>query len=211
MKKFKYLALTAVLLSFVVFTACGTTPPPAENTPPTNEEPAAPAETPDDTTAEVSSGATVSVTTDFATLQDALKATGDKASWIAATSADVDASGQTLTVDGHFADPHGTDPARKLALYTQNEDHQVTASFTLTVDKLVVNSPGFYIANGTVKGDVEVNEDGFKFQAGKDTDGNAVTPGIDGNLTFSTQAQLDAFNALDAAEKGNVTGTVSAK
>jgi len=207
MKKLKFITLTATaLLAVGILTACGSSNDDTAGT----SEPAT-TETTGSESSDVTSGATVNVTDSFEDLQAALSADGDKASWIAAASGDIDASGKTLTVDGHFQDPHGTNPARKLALYTQNADHQVTATFTLTVDKLIVNSPGFYISDGTVKGDVEVNADGFHFQAGKKEDGTAVVPSIDGNLTFSTQEQLDEFNARPAEEKGNVTGTVSVK
>ena len=203
MKKIKFVTLAATaLIAAGILTACGGS---SNDTAGTSE----PSTT--ESSGDVTSGATVDVTTDFATLQAALSADGDKASWIAATSADLDATGKTLTVDGHFQDPHGTNPARKLALYTQNADHVVTATFTLTLDKLIVNSPGFYISNGNVKGDVEVNADGFHFQAGKNEDGSATTPTIEGNLTFATQEQMDAFKALPADQQGNVTGEISVK
>jgi hypothetical protein len=69
----------------------------------------------------------------------------------------------------------------------------------LTVKKLVVKSPGFAIAQGTVKGDVYVNASGFKFEG---------TGKIDGNLIFASDDLKTAYEALDAADKGTVTGEV---
>jgi len=151
---------------------------------------------------EAYTGATAG-TTSFDNLQKGLSANG---AWINAITADMNASGKTLTVDGTFHNEKDkTTDARKLALYTQDSNKVVTKRFVLTVDKLVVNSPGFYISNGTVKGNVEVNADGFYGQTGKGVAGEAT---IEGNLTFKTQAQLDAYNKLDATKKVKVTGTV---
>ena len=103
--------------------------------------------------------------------------------------------------------------ARKVALYTQNDKHQVTKTFTLTVAKLVVNSPYTVIANGVIKGDVYVSKSaaGFAAQNAKDTSDMQVTAKIDGNLYFATQEQLDAYNKLAATAKYDVTGETAVK
>ena len=200
MKKVKFITLTATaLLSIGFLTACGNDSSDngsSDTTEQTTEEAS---------NGEVTAGATANPTTDFSDLEAALSATGEHASWIGAITADVDAAGETLTVEGHFEDPHGTNPARKLALYSQDADHNVTHRYTLTVEKLVVKSPGFFISNGTIKGDVYVDADGFKGQTGDGVEGQAT---IDGNLYFATQAQLDAFKALDEADTVKVTGHV---
>lgn len=69
---------------------------------------------------------------------------------------DIDASGETLNVEGDFKNKAGEE-ARKLALYSQDFERKVTDRYILTLDTLEVNSPNFYISNGTVKGNVEVN------------------------------------------------------
>ncbi|MDR2832127.1 MAG: hypothetical protein LBV67_00260 [Streptococcaceae bacterium] len=209
MKNVKFVTLAATaLISVGLLTACGSsdngTTASSSSAPATTESSAA--------KSDVTSGATVEATTDFATLQAAMSATGEKASWIGAITADVDASGKTLTVDGHFADPHGVDPARKLALYSQDADHKVTGRFTLTLDKLIVKSPGFYITNGTVKGDVYVEADGFHGQTSKgQAEGEGAT--IDGNLYFATEAQKAEFEKTqaDVATKVTVTGEIAVK
>ena len=52
-----------------------------------------------------------------------------------------------------------------------------------------MKSPGFAIAQGTVKGDVYVNATGFKFEG---------TGKIDGNLIFASEDLKTAYEALDA-------------
>jgi len=160
------------------------------------------------TSTDVFAGATAG-TTDFDTLQKGFAANG---AWLNAITADMDASGKTLTVDGVFVGDQQV--GRKLGLYTQNANHQVTKSFTLTVGEIVANSPGFYISNGTVKGNVQVNAAGFHGQSGKDTAGKAVQPVIDGNLYFASQDLLDAYNTAikaDPTQAVKITGTTSVK
>lgn len=157
---------------------------------------------------DVKTGATHG-TEKFADLSDAL---GKNGTWLAAGNADIDATGKTLTIDGSFIGSTGL-IARKLALYTQNDQRQVTKTFTLTVAKLVVKSPHTVIANGAIKGDVYVTKSasGFGAQNAMDTSGNQVTAKIDGNLYFATQAQLDAYNKLNATAKFEVTGETAVK
>ncbi|MDR1605544.1 MAG: hypothetical protein LBS41_00390 [Streptococcaceae bacterium] len=161
-----------------------------------------------DKVADVKTGATKG-TTKFADLADTL---GKSGAWLAATTGDINASGKTLTIDGTFLSSKG-EIARKLGLYTQDAKHQVTKTFTLTVAKLIVNSPFTVISNGAVKGDVYVSKTatGFAAQNGKDTTGQQVTAKIDGNLYFATQDQLDAYNKLDATAKYDVTGETAVK
>ena len=160
------------------------------------------------TGSDVETGATAG-TTDVDTLTKGLSASG---AWINAVTADVDASGKTITVDGMFIDAHGA-MGRKLALYTQDEKRTVTKVFTLTVDKLDVKSPAFYISNGIVKGDVYVDAaaTGFHGQSGKDAAGKAVVPEIQGNLYFATDKQLAAFKALPVDQQVKVSGEVAVK
>jgi hypothetical protein len=161
-----------------------------------------------DKVSDVKTGATKG-TDKFDTLAETLGKTG---AWLAAANADVDGSGKTLTIDGTFLGTKGM-IARKVALYTQNDKYQVTKTFTLTVDKLLVNSPFTVISNGIVKGDVYVAETalGFAAQNAKDTEGKPVTAKIEGNLYFATQDQLDAYNQLAATAKFDVTGETAVK
>jgi hypothetical protein len=99
-----------------------------------------------DKVSDVKTGATKG-TEKFADLSDTL---GKNGAWLGAATADIDASGKTLTIDGTFLGSKG-EIARKVGLYTQNDKHQVTKTFTVTVDKVIVNSPFTVISNGASK------------------------------------------------------------
>lgn len=161
-----------------------------------------------DKVSDVKTGATKG-TEKFDDLADTL---GKNGAWLGAATADIDASDKTLTIDGTFLGSKG-EIARKVGLYTQNDKHQVTKTYTLTVKKVIVNSPFTVISNGGIKGDVYVTKSaiGFAAQNGKDVDGKQVTAKIDGNLYFATQEQLDAYNKLDATAKYDVTGKTEVK
>lgn len=161
-----------------------------------------------DKVSDVKTGATKG-TEKFDDLADTL---GKNGAWLGAATADIDASDKTLTIYGTFLGSKG-EIARKVGLYTQNDKHQVTKTYTLTVKKIIVNSPFTVISNGGIKGDVYVTKSaiGFAAQNGKDVDGKQVTAKIDGNLYFATQEQLDAYNKLDATAKYDVTGKTEVK
>ncbi|MFZ2543225.1 MAG: hypothetical protein WAX42_03735, partial [Lactococcus raffinolactis] len=161
-----------------------------------------------DKVSDVKTGATHG-TEKFADLADTM---GKDGAWLGAATADIDAADKTLTIDGTFLGSKG-EIARKVGLYTQNDKHQVTKTFTVTVKKVVVNSPFTVISNGGIKGDVYVTKSaiGFAAQNGKDVDGKQVTAKIDGNLYFATQDQLDAYNKLDTTAKYDVTGKTEVK
>lgn len=161
-----------------------------------------------DKVSDVKTGATKG-TEKFDDLADTL---GKNGAWLGAATADIDASDKTLTIYGTFLGSKG-EIARKVGLYTQNDKHQVTKTYTLTVKKVIVNSPFTVISNGGIKGDVYVTKSaiGFAAQNGKDVDGKQVTAKLDGNLYFATQEQLDAYNKLDATAKYDVTGKTEVK
>ncbi len=122
--------------------------------------------------------------------------------WIFAVLSDVKLA-DPLKVDGFYYskdDPKAKEfPAssvyRKLALYAQDADHNVTANYTLTVPKINVTSPNFRIQNGKVVGDIYVNAVGFEL--------SGTT--VEGNVYFASQSQMDYAKL----EKGKVTGKVA--
>lgn len=121
------------------------------------------------------------------------KAVGQDGTWIIAILNDLTVDSD-VTVAGEFHDKN--DPAkdiyRKIALYSQDADHNITASYTLTVPKLTVQSENLRIQGGTVKGDVVVEANGFNLDK---------TATIDGNLYFAN-ADVQASAKID----GKVTG-----
>lgn len=121
-------------------------------------------------------------------------AVSDKGTWIIATLNDLTVD-KDVVVAGEFHDKgdSASDIYRKIALYAQDEDHNITASYTLTVPKLTVQSENLRIQGGTVKGDVYVEANGFNLNE---------TATIDGNLYFAN-ADVQATAKVD----GKVTGT----
>lgn len=108
-----------------------------------------------------------------------VKAVSEQGTWIIATLNDLSIDQET-TVAGTFHDKGAADGDiyRKIALYAQDADHNITDSYTLTVPKLTVKSENLLIQGGTVKGDVFVDAAGFHLDA---------TATIDGNLYFSSE------------------------
>ena len=82
---------------------------------------------------------------------------------------------------------------RKIGLYTQDADRNVTARFTLTIPELTIKSPNASIQHGIVKGDLVVDVDDFQL----------VDTKVEGNVYFTEQAYKDSF-VMDA--DSSITG-----
>ncbi|SET45484.1 polymer-forming cytoskeletal protein [Paenibacillus sp. NFR01] len=125
-------------------------------------------------------------------------AVSDKGNWIVAILNDLTLD-KDVVVAGEFHDKGKAenDIYRKLALYAQDADRNITATYTLTVPNMTVQSENFRIQGGTVKGDVTVEANGFNLY--KDAK-------IDGNLHFAN-ADVQATAKIE----GTVTGTTDVK
>lgn len=138
------------------------------------------------------------VTTASLVIDDAAfaSALGEDGTWIICALNSIRSS-VPLVLEGDFYNKN--DPAndlyRKIALYAQDADHNVTARYTLTVPSLTIKSPNAKIQGGTVAGDVYVESENF--------DLNGAT--IDGNLYFATQEIMDTF----MNNEGTVTGEIA--
>ncbi|MNW38803.1 hypothetical protein D3C74_158800 [compost metagenome] len=115
--------------------------------------------------------------------------------WIAATLNDLTFS-EELVLEGSFTNKDA--PARKIALYTQDADHNITNSFTLTAPKLTIRSENARIQGGTFVGDVYVEANGFAI----------VNATIKGNVYFADDKYQSTF---DQSDKGTVTGVTEVK
>lgn len=107
--------------------------------------------------------------------------------WIVSALNDL-TTDKTLVLDGEFKNgkknADGTDAIqRKIALYTQDDKRNVTARFTLTAPKLVINSPNASLQKGTFKGDLFVRVPNFKL----------VDQRIEGNVYFTSKEAQDTF------------------
>lgn len=189
MKKLLTVTILTAAMALSACTAKKAAPTPTPT--PTSTPTLAPTATPDG----VTSASPTKESSDPAVMAQSLSENGE---WIFSALSDVTLTDE-LVVSGTFHDKNDTTKKvyRKLALYAQDAEYNVTAEYTLTVPKITVNSPAFRIQNGTVKGDVYVNAEGFELA--KCT--------IDGNVYFATQELKDSA-ILDT---GTVTGTVEVK
>lgn len=126
-----------------------------------------------------------------------LKAISKDGTWIIAILNDMTID-KDLVLEGEFKngkkDDAGNDMLqRKLALYTQDENRNITNRFTLTAPKLTVTSPNASIQHGTFKGDLYVNVNNFQL----------VDATVDGNVYFNSE---EAKNTFTMDETSKVTG-----
>lgn len=138
---------------------------------------------------------TPSITNNADDLEKALSADG---TWIIAITQDV-TTDKELLMDGTFHDKNdeSKELARKLALYSQDADKNITASYTLTTPKLTVKSENAKIQEGTVVGDIYVEANGFTLKNTK----------VEGNVYFANEEYKNSFK-LDG---GEITGVMEIK
>lgn len=189
--KFKAILLTLALL-ISILAGCSSQPAPSTTPSPTPTQTTPPETTPDVTT-------TASIVDSNAAFEKAISSTG---TWIIATLKDLTFD-KDLSLDGEFKngkkDANGKDVIqRKIALYTQDENRNVTARFTITAPKLTINSPAASIQHGTFKGDLYVNTKDFQL----------VDATVDGNIYFASDEAKAGFK-MDATSK--VTGKQEVK
>lgn len=103
-----------------------------------------------------------------------------------------------LFLEGEFKngkkDAAGNDVIqRKIALYEQDENRNITAKYTLTAPKLAINSPEARIQSGTFKGDLYVSSNNFQL----------VDTTVEGNIFFTNEEAQSSF-IMDNTSK--VTG-----
>lgn len=189
MKKLLTLLLTLSLVASL-FIGCGSKEETAEETSTDTTKEETTGETKEETTEEADVVTTASIVTEGSALIPALSADG---AWLAATLNDIEVS-EEIVVDGQFEHREAID--RKLALYTQDEDHNITAQFTLTAPKMTVKSENFRITGGTFKGDVYVEAPGFKLDKSST---------VDGNIYFASKELMDTFVVTNTAK---VTGQI---
>jgi len=154
--------------------------------------------TPDDDTTtppDVDAVTTPSIVDKEADFEKAISNTG---TWIICTLTDLTFD-KELVLDGEFKngkkDDSGNDIVqRKIALYTQDEERNVTERFTLTAPKLTINSPMASIQHGTFVGDLYVNVNDFQLVDNK----------VDGNVYFKT---AEAQSTFTMDETSSITGT----
>nr|WP_312579895.1 hypothetical protein [Sedimentibacter sp.] len=185
----KKLVSLLLVLSMTIFAFVGCSQKPAEQ--PTKEEP-------------TEQSADVVTTASLVNEEEPfINAISEEGTWIIAILSDLSID-KDLVLEGEFHDKNDEtkDLYRKIALYAQDEDHNVTERYTLTAPKLTVKSTNAKIQGGTFKGDVYVEANGFSVQDAT----------IDGNIYFASQEYKDSFVlATDEGKEGKVTGTMEVK
>lgn len=126
-----------------------------------------------------------------------IKAISKTGTWIIALTKDLNID-QELLLEGEFKngkkDDAGKDVIqRKIALYAQDENRNITSRYTLTAPKLIIASPMASIQHGTFKGDVVVTVNDFQL----------VDATVDGNVYFSSEEVKASFKMDD---KSSITG-----
>lgn len=118
--------------------------------------------------------------------------------WIIAITKDLTID-EDLLVEGEFKngkkDDNGNELLqRKIALYSQDENRNITARYTLTAPKLTITSPEASIQHGTFKGDLYISVNNFKL----------IDATVDGNVYFTSEEAQSTFT-MDETSK--ITGT----
>ena len=130
------------------------------------------------------------------------KAISKDGTWIIAIIKDLTID-KDIILDGDFLngkkDDAGKDiTQRKVALYAQDAERNITARYTLTAPSLTINSAEASIQHGTFKGDLYVTALNFKL----------IDATVDGNVYFTTEEAKATFLADD---KSSVTGVQEIK
>ncbi len=127
---------------------------------------------------------------------DVQPALGPDGAWIIIFQSDV-AVDSEVSIAGEVFEEEGADaPRRKLALYTQDGDRNVTARYALTVPALRVQHVNTRIQAGSIVGDVYVEADGFELRGAT----------VEGNLYFASEALRDS---ADIDGDSTVTGEIA--
>lgn len=196
--KIKSLLLTLILTMALVvglFAGCAKKPVPTPT--PTQPQTTTPQTSPPETTPNVTTSASI-VDNEAAFL----KAASSTGTWIIAITKDLTVT-KDIDLAGEFKngkkDANGKDIIqRKVALYAQDDNRNITARYTLTAPRMNVTSPEASIQHGTFKGDVYVSVKNFKLIDAK----------VDGNVYFTTDEAKATFNK-DATS--SVTGKTELK
>jgi hypothetical protein len=115
------------------------------------------------------------------------KSIGVEGKWIIALTKDLTID-KELVVDGEFIngkkDDKGNDVVkRKIALYAQDEQRNITERYTLTVPKLTIKSPNASLEHGKFVGDIIVDAQNFQL----------IDNAVEGNIYFTSQEVKDTF------------------
>ncbi|MHB1484209.1 MAG: hypothetical protein ACYCYI_06050 [Saccharofermentanales bacterium] len=126
------------------------------------------------------------------------KAIANDGKWIIILTSDITIN-KDLVLDGDFKngkkDDSGNDVLqRKIALYAQDSNNNITSRYTLTVTKLTIKSANASIQHGTFKGDLYIDVNNFQLVDAK----------VEGNVYFQKEEYKSSF-IMDSTS--SITGT----
>lgn len=136
---------------------------------------------------DTATGATQTVVTDEDVLLDGVTSNGG---WILIFEGDMETDEELVLEEG----THRDEEARKLALYTQDDDRNILDQFTLTAPQITVQSDNTRIQGGTFVGDVYVEANNFSIPDAT----------ITGNIYFADEEYEGSADLTG----GTVTGDV---
>ncbi|NLL30200.1 MAG: hypothetical protein GX258_04005 [Clostridiales bacterium] len=190
MKTKKLLATLALALAATAFVACGKNNMNETADPGTTEQNQNAGDTENTTDKENTDAVTTpSIVKENEAFEKAISKDG---TWIIAILNDLTFD-KELVVDGDFKngktdkDTGEETYQRKIALYSQDEDRNITDKYTLTAPKLTFNSINGSLEHGTFKGDLYISGKNFKL----------VNQKIEGNIYFLNQEAMDTFTIAD--------------
>ncbi len=174
--KLKTLILTLVI-SILLLSGCAEEPVNPPGTTPQETEPDV-----------VTTASTVDDADDFK------RAISEQGTWIIILTENITLD-EEIVLDGNFTngkkDENGNDIIqRKVALYAQDENRNVSDRFTLTAPKFTINSPNASIQHGTFKGDLYVSAPGFEL----------VDTTVEGNVYFTNEEAQTTFSKDDESK-----------
>ncbi|WP_253288907.1 hypothetical protein [Amphibacillus sp. MSJ-3] len=178
--KLKFKLFLAMILAVGLLAACGGNDDVEEDTADNN--------TADETTDETDVVTAASFVTDEEGMH---AAAGENGTWIIIATEDLTLEDE-LVVTGTFHDKadEANDIYRKIAAYDQDEDKNITAQYTITTPRLVVQSENLNFQGGTLDGDVYVEADGFQLHE---------TSTVTGDIIFANE---------DVEASADIAGTV---
>lgn len=150
---------------------------------------------PTTTTSQIDVVASASVVDNAAAFEKAISKEG---TWIIATTKDLTID-KDLVLDGVFKngkkDAEGNELyQRKIGLYTQDADRNITARFTLTAKSLTIKSIQGSLEHGTFRGDLYVSAENFKL----------IDATVDGNVYFLNDVVKSSFTMDETSKVSGV-------
>ncbi|TVP91701.1 polymer-forming cytoskeletal protein [Alkalibacterium sp.] len=122
-----------------------------------------------------------------------LEGVSDAGAWIIIFEDNV-SSDEDLVLTGGFENNNG-DAERKLALYEQDADRNVTDTFTLSAPMITIEQESTRLQYGTFEGDVYVDAENFRLVGGT----------IDGDLIFASEEYEESAEIDD---ESTITGEI---